>query len=132
MSTYTDKELQRVREALQEQRQALIERIRSGLSESEQHQFSAILGQSSGDSSDEALASSLADLASARLDLEVRQWRELGAAADRMNHPDFGVCPNCGAAIPVDRLVVNPAAIRCVACQEAHDKTHASPAHGSL
>lgn len=132
MSTYSEKELQQVRDALQQQRQALMEQIQSGLSESEQHQFAAVLGRSAGDSSDEALATSLADLASARLDLDVRQWRALDAAAERISHPDFGICQDCGAAIPVARLVANPAAVRCVACQETHDRTHASPAHGSL
>ncbi|HEX8978921.1 MAG TPA: TraR/DksA family transcriptional regulator [Parasulfuritortus sp.] len=132
MSTYSAKELQRVRDALQQQRQALIEQVQSGLSESEQLQFAAVLGQSAGDSSDEALATSLADVAAARLNLDVRQWRELDAAAERMAKPDFGVCQDCGAAIPIARMVANPAAVRCIACQEAHDKTHASPAHGSL
>ncbi|MDR3393946.1 MAG: TraR/DksA family transcriptional regulator [Parasulfuritortus sp.] len=132
MSSYSETELQLVREALEQQRQVLTEHIRAGLSESEQNQFAAILGRSAGDSSDEALASSLADLSAARLNLEVRQWRELDAAAGRMASPGFGVCQDCDAAIPLARMVANPAAVRCIACQEAHEKTHASQPHGSL
>lgn len=132
MSSYSEIELQRVRESLEQQRQVLMEHIRAGLSESEQNQFAAVLGRSAGDSSDEALASSLADLSAARLNLEVRQWRELEAAAGRIGNPGFGVCEDCGTVIPLARLVANPAAVRCVACQETHEKTHASQPHGSL
>jgi DnaK suppressor protein len=132
MSTYSETELQSVREALEQQRRALMENIRAGLSESEQNQFSAILGRSAGDSSDEALATSLADLSAARLNLDVRQWRELDAAAIRLNNPDFGVCEDCGGTIPVARLLANPSAVRCVACQEVHEKTYSSQPHGSL
>lgn len=132
MSTYSAKELQRVRQALEDKRQALREQIQAGLSESEANQFTAILGRSTGDSSDEALATSLADIAAARVNLDMRQWRELEAAVARIDSPDFGICPDCGTAIPIERLIANPAAIRCVACQEVHDKTYASPEHGSL
>jgi len=132
MSTYSETELQSVREALEQQRQVLTERIRADLSDSEQNQFQAILGRSAGDSSDEALATSLADLSAARLNHEVRQWRELDAAAIRMSSPDFGVCEDCGAIIPVQRLLANPSAVRCVACQEVHEKTYSSQPHGSL
>jgi DnaK suppressor protein len=132
MSAYSEKDLQQVRAALESQRQALLEQIRTGLSESEQHQFASVLGRSAGDSSDEALATSLADLAAARLNLDVGQWRGLEAAAERMNQPGFGVCEDCGMTIPVGRLIANPAATRCVACQETYDRTHASHPHGSL
>jgi len=132
MSTYSKQQLQIVRDALDRQRQALAEYIRAGLSESEQNQFAAILGRSAGDSSDEALASSLADVASARLDIEVKQWRELETAARRLDSPNFGVCQDCGSAIPLARLTANPGALRCVACQDAFDKTHVSQPHGSL
>lgn len=132
MSSYSEIELKEVRESLERQRQVLVEHIRAGLSESEQNQFAAVLGRSAGDSSDEALASSLADLSAARLNLEIRQWRELDAAAGRVGSADFGVCQDCDAVIPIARLVANPAAVRCVACQEIHEKTHASQPHGSL
>ena len=132
MSVYSEQEFETIRQSLEQQRAELIEQIRDGLSDSEQHQFTAILGRSAGDSSDEALATSLADLSAARLNLEVRQWREIEAAVGRMDDPDFGICQDCGVTIPVGRLVANPAAVRCVACQEVYDKTHAGHPHGSL
>jgi RNA polymerase-binding transcription factor DksA len=129
---YSSDELNQIRMALERQKAALLEAIRNGMTEREQLQYSAILGQSSGDSSDEALATSLGDLSAARLDLEIRQLRALDAAAVRLGSGDYGVCTECGNAIPLGRLVANPAAERCVGCQEAHERSHASQPHGSL
>ena len=132
MSSYSNTDMARIREALARQRGALIGRIRDGLTESEQRQFSAVLGQSPGDSSDAALATSIGDLSAALIDHDVRQLRELDAAQLRIDGDDFGVCSDCGNAIPAARLVANPAAVRCIACQEKYDNTHGGAEHGSL
>jgi RNA polymerase-binding transcription factor DksA len=42
---------------------------------------------------------------------------EIGAALLRLRGGDFGLCGDCGAAIPFDRLRAQPTALRCVACQ---------------
>ncbi|MDD4880074.1 MAG: TraR/DksA C4-type zinc finger protein [Gallionellaceae bacterium] len=132
MRHYTKQDIKAVREALTNRLNSLTEHIRSGLSESEQHQFTAILGRGAGDSSDEALAISLGDLSAARLDLDIRQWQELKAAEQRLDAPGFGECAECGTAIPVARLMANPAACRCIACQTAFEHSHAGQARGSL
>ncbi len=123
---------QAIRDALQQQRDFLVERLRAGLSEREQNQFSAVLGRSTGDSSDEALATSLGDLSAARQALEMRQFHALDDAARRLDNPDFGLCEDCGGEIPLARLIANPGAVRCIACQASHERTHAGMAHGSL
>lgn len=58
--------------------------------------------------------------------------RELDVALRRLDDKDFGLCIDCGAAIPAARLVANPAAVRCIACQELHEKTYAGQEHGSI
>ena len=121
-----------MREALASQLSSLTDHIRSGLSDSEQNQFTAVLGRGAGDSSDEALAISLGDLSAARLSLEIRQWQELKAAEQRLGDPGFGECAECGVPIPVARLVANPAARRCIACQTAFERSHVGQARGSL
>ncbi len=63
---------------------------------------------------------------------EIRQLKELDAALRRMESADFGRCQDCGAPIPVARLIANPAAVRCIACQEIHEKTYAGQEHGAL
>lgn len=132
MSLYKERDKRAIREALAEQLASLTEHIRSGMSESEQHQFNAILGRGAGDSSDEALAISLGDLSAARLDLDIRQWRALKEAEQRIDSADFGACADCGRAIPPARMVANPAASRCIACQTAFERSHGGPSHGSL
>lgn len=132
MRHYSEQDIKAVREALANRLSSLTEHVRAGLSESEQNQFTAILGRSAGDSSDEALATSLGDLSAARLNLDIQQWRELKAAEQRFDAGEFGECAECGAVIPVARLLVNPAARRCIACQTAFERTHAGQARGSL
>ena len=46
------------------------------------------------------------------------------AARARMAEGTYGVCIDCGGEIPFERLQAQPAALRCVACQSAYEKTH--------
>lgn len=132
MRHYTEQEMTAIRQALADKLAEVAEHIRAGLSESEQHQFNAILGRGTGDSSDEALAISLGDLSAARLDLDFRQWQALKEAEQRLDQPSFGECVDCGATIPAARLIASPAARRCIACQTAFEHSHAGQARGTL
>ncbi|NWG86089.1 MAG: TraR/DksA family transcriptional regulator [Hydrogenophilaceae bacterium] len=132
MSKLNNKDRQAILAALQSRKTALLAEVRAALAAGDDNQYREILGNAPGDSSDEALASSLADLAAARMDREVREYRALEAAEQRLDTAEFGLCQDCGAAIPVGRLLANPAATRCVQCQEIFDRTHAGQAHGSL
>lgn len=132
MSQLTKRQINDIRSALQSRREALLGQMRDASEQSGQTQFTEVLGRASGDSSDEALAVTMGDLSAARMDHEVRQLREMDAAMARMDSADFGLCVDCGVAIPAARLVANPAALRCVACQEVHEKTYSGSEHGSL
>lgn len=132
MSTLNKKDRQAVADALQARKTALLAEIRAALAASDDTQFREVLGNSPGDSSDEALASSLADLSAARIDREVKEYRMLEAAEQRLGSAELGLCSDCAKAIPVARLLVSPAATRCVQCQEIFDRTHAGHGHGSL
>jgi len=132
MSRLNKTQLADIRNALNATRAALLEQVRNDLEQSGQTQFAEILGRASGDSSDEALAVTLGDLSAARVDHEIRQLREMDAALARMDSEEFGTCVDCGEPIPAARLVANPAAVRCVGCQEVHEKTYAGSEHGSM
>jgi RNA polymerase-binding transcription factor DksA len=43
-------------------------------------------------------------------------------AMARLSAGAYGVCSDCGEKISDDRLHAVPGAIRCVACQEQHEK----------
>ncbi len=132
MSHLKKQDLDAVRRVLQARKAELLERIRTALEESGDNQYAEILGRSPGDTSDEALATSLADLSAARIDREITEYRALEAAERRMEGADCGTCSDCGGPIPVERLVANPAATRCVDCQSVHERTYAGQEHGSL
>ena len=49
-----------------------------------------------------------------------REIVELGAVSDalaRVHDADFGLCVDCGEAIPFERLKLEPRASRCVGCE---------------
>jgi len=121
-----------LRNRLLAERNALLEQVRKDLEQRGQTQYAEILGRASGDSADEALAVSLGDLSAARVDLEMRRLHQLEAALARMEGQDYGLCADCGAAIPLARLQANPGALRCIACQEVFEKAHGGAERGSL
>lgn len=57
-------------------------------------------------------------------DQEERARAEIDAALERLEDPAFGCCADCGAAIPFDRLLANPRALRCVSCEALHETRH--------
>ena len=132
MSHLTKKDRLAIRTALEEQRAHLLHGLKATLEESGQTQFTEVLGRNSGDSADEALAVTLGNLSAARMDHEVRTLRALEAAFKRLEEPDYGQCEDCGGNIPAARLIANPTATRCVACQERYEHTHAGQSHGSI
>lgn len=44
-------------------------------------------------------------------------------AMDRIHKGHYGTCVDCHGEIPESRLIKQPHAERCVACQSAHEKT---------
>lgn len=49
-------------------------------------------------------------------------------ALERMERGTYGLCVDCGAAIPFERLQARPYAVRCVSCQASFDrKQHMKP-----
>jgi DnaK suppressor protein len=57
---------------------------------------------------------------------EQRDWNEAAGierALRRLDRGDYGVCLDCGEPIPIQRLLVQPAAELCVSCQHAHESS---------
>jgi len=48
-----------------------------------------------------------------------RRLREIERASERMAQGSYGTCSACGEEIAADRLLVQPTAVRCLACQAA-------------
>ncbi|MDP1648891.1 MAG: TraR/DksA C4-type zinc finger protein [Rubrivivax sp.] len=56
-------------------------------------------------------------------DLDAQEMAALGRALARVHDDDYGLCVDCGAGIPFDRLKIEPHALRCVACEALREKT---------
>lgn len=57
----------------------------------------------------------------ARSDATLQALRAVEAALDRLGEPGFGLCADCGQAIPFDRLRLHPEVSRCTTCQTRHE-----------
>jgi DnaK suppressor protein len=55
----------------------------------------------------------------ARSDQDIGELRAVNAALGRLRGSGYGLCVDCGADIPFERLHHSPQALRCVACQSA-------------
>jgi DnaK suppressor protein len=54
-------------------------------------------------------------------DLELRELARISQALARLRNGRYGLCTDCGADIPFDRLKAEPWAQRCVDCEAAHE-----------
>jgi len=109
--------------AIEERRAALAAEIRREVARARDEPFAEVAGAVH-DTGDEALADLVADLDNAEVTRDLAELRELGAARARLADGTYGVCGDCGGDIPLARLRAQPAALRCIACQERHEKTY--------
>jgi DnaK suppressor protein len=54
-------------------------------------------------------------------DLETQELVAVGQALTRLRDGEYGVCADCDAGIPFDRLKAEPWALRCVVCEGARE-----------
>lgn len=73
------------------------------------------------DSDDASAHAAGRELDQALTELEQVELREVTRALERISDPHYGLCEDCGVAIPFERLRLNPAVRRCVACQGARE-----------
>ena len=55
---------------------------------------------------------------------DIQELRQIADARDRLRDGSYGLCIDCGTAIPFARLEALPFSERCVPCQEAYEATH--------
>ena len=53
---------------------------------------------------------------------DARELRDITAALQRMDEGHYGQCVDCGVNITPSRLQVQPAALRCIKCQEKFEQ----------
>jgi len=117
------REIVKLASAIAERRQALLEEIRKDLSRVREEPYESIAGTVR-DSGDEAVADLIADVDQAEVTRDLGELHELEAALKRIADGTYGLCVDCGDDIAVERLRAQPAAARCVDCQQRHEKTY--------
>lgn len=55
---------------------------------------------------------------------ETAELADIDRALELMDKGDYGTCIDCEVKIPVARLMATPTALRCIACQSAHESHH--------
>lgn len=131
MSHLSDEQLHGLKHKLEDERQRLRADIRDELLKSDAEQYSDLAG-SVPDTGDAALADLLSDLNTAVLGRSIKELREVEAALERIKEGVYGRCEDCAVEIPLERLEVNPAARRCTADQERHEKFYQTENKPSL
>jgi len=74
------------------------------------------------DSGDDSAANQQHAIEQAEMDREIAELRAIRLAQHRLNDGEYGYCIDCGDDIPERRLIAQPAAERCVHCQERHER----------
>jgi RNA polymerase-binding transcription factor DksA len=73
---------------------------------------------------DDAEAERFDDVHFAEIEVDRKTLREVQEARKRMANGLYGLCVDCGDEIPRERLLAQPAAIRCTGCQTKAEVTH--------
>jgi DnaK suppressor protein len=84
------------------------------------------------DAEDDSFSNLVVDLNFAEIARDAAELRRIDGALRRLNAATFGQCVDCAREIPLRRLEAEPTAVRCVACQDIYEKTHATGPTPSL
>ncbi len=80
------------------------------------------------DTGDESVADVLAELDNKHVDRSLQELHEIEVARKRLAEGTINHCIECGGDIGFERLLAYPIAVRCIACQDQFEKTHAHEA----
>jgi len=116
---------------INERRNVLLEEMREDAERTREQPYAEHAG-SAPDSGDESVATLIADLEQADLTRDLDEFRGLEAARERLKGGGYGVCADCGSDIGYERLKAFPSALRCIQCQERHEKTYGGEPKPSL
>ena len=116
---------------IDERRAKLAAELREEVRRARDETFGAVAGPVT-DTGDEAVADLLSDLDAAEVSRDLQELRDLEAAQARLADGTYGACVDCGRDIELERLIALPAAARCLACQERHERTYAHPGEPTL
>lgn len=114
-SGLTAKQLQGIKQKLQERRSELVQDTQGWSNEDD-------VGSASGDEGDLASAATTADITFSTRAREVELLGAIDEAIEKIEKGTYGKCIECEEQIPVARLEALPFAELCIDCQEKVDE----------
>lgn len=127
----TSKQIGELRRRVEKRRSELLAELREDAARARDAPYSEHAGIAP-DTGDESVATLIADLEQAEVTRDLEELRAMDAAYQRLKEGTYGICVDCGGDIGYERLKAFPAAARCVACQERHEKTYGGSPKPSL
>lgn len=124
MNHLTKEQLANLKQQLVETRMQLQSEIREELLRSDGEQWGDLAGQVH-DPGEESVADLLVDTNITMVGKSVAQLREVEEALQRINMGSYGLCEDCGAEIPYERLKAYPTARRDLEHQAKFEKSFA-------
>ena len=123
MNALDDDDLRRLRSRLETREAQLREEVRALDAESSDTPGGTAQGQVEdvGEQGEERIRGAVRH---AERERDIDELRAIAAAQERMAQGSYGLCVDCGAAIALNRLEVQPAAMRCLHCQERFERSH--------
>ena len=127
----TEKQSQELRRRVEKRRAELLAELREDAARARDEPYAEHAGIAP-DTGDESVATLIADLEQADLTRDLDEFRGLEAARGRIKAGGYGVCIDCGSDVGYQRLKAFPSALRCIQCQERHEKTFGGEPKPSL
>ncbi|HZS65985.1 MAG TPA: TraR/DksA family transcriptional regulator [Burkholderiales bacterium] len=127
----TDKQAKELHSMVEARRNAVLAELRQDAARAREQPYAEHAGPAP-DAGDESVATLIADLEQADMTRDLDEFRALEAARDRIQHGGYGECIDCGNDIGYERLKAFPSALRCVRCQDRHEKTYGGNPKPSL
>lgn len=76
------------------------------------------------DQKDQAMQWQQEEVGDAELARDLAELAQVEQALRRLDDGRYGDCAGCGEPIPLQRLMAQPAALRCAACQALAERRH--------
>lgn len=131
MSSLTPEQQQALRRQLQQRAQVLGAELRDKSEERRTSGPARRPGETPDDAGDQAEQVQRDEVREAEQNRDAAELADIDTALQRIAAGGYGECTDCGIDIPPARLQAQPAAARCVACQQKLEASAAPPVRGA-
>jgi len=115
-------QIRELQSLLTSKQERLLQDIAQALADSDNEHYADMAGRVH-DTGDQSVADLLSDINLITINHLVKETRVIDAAMQRIKNGSYGVCINCQKSIAFNRLKAEPAASRCITCQQSQEDT---------